>query len=472
MRAIVVCLWALVTAAASPEQDQKAPIPGSDELKKAEKAVKELFRKDFSAPDRAAKRSLSKKLLQESAGAKDAPEKYILLNEAIQAGIEAVDLWSSFRALDALGQTYQVDLDELRVATVNKAKKLATSPDDASLVAEAALTLWETYAGSELYDRAVFWAKEAETISKGAKDPGLIQAAKEMAAEAVEAKKSKEKADAALAAKAADPMANHEVGIYYAVFRADFARGLPYLAKGPPGPIRDAAAKDDPAPTDPEQQADLALAWQILAITEKNPSLKRAFADRFRYWRDNALKGATGLTKTKVVKKLVPAVMIVKASFAGPKGDVAKALQDIVDKNPSTPIKYDEYLAADLAGPGGKALTIEYAVESTKQRGTVTLQPGEVTFLPPVSAKDSTGLPAQFRYALLSGYCGAGARFTDVTPGARTILLDPYSSFGWNLGSIDPNPGQHKTTVVIAELHGRRFVRSVRQDDIAPMLIR
>jgi hypothetical protein len=293
-----------------------------------------------------------------------------------------------------------------------------------------------------------------------------------MSAESLEAKKAKEKADAAIAGKVNDPAANQDIGIYFLGYRADAAKGIPFLAKGPAGPIRDASIKEEPSPTDPEAQADLAINWQNLANSEKNLSLRRSFLERARYWKEVAIKGATGIAKTKLLRKLVPPVTISKATFAGSSKDVSKALQEIIDKTPGTPLKYDEYLAADLIGQGGKTLTIDYSIEGMKQRGTITLQPGELTFIPPVSSKDMSGPPAQFRFNLIAAFTGAGGHFTDIISGAKSRLPDAYTPFDWNLGSIDPNPGQHKTTVVVAELHGRKFVRAVRQDEVASMIIR
>lgn len=443
-------------------QDQRAPVPGPEELKKAGAAVRELFKKEFLASDRPARRALSKRLLEESAGAKDAPEKFALLTEAVQAGVDAVDPWSSFRALDALGRSFQVDLDELRVATMNRARKAATSPEDAFICAEGALSLWETYMTVEGFDRATFWAKEAETLSKLAKDAALTQAAKDMAMESIEAKKAKQKSD--------DSNSHYDIGLYLVAYRLDFGHGLPELAQGPPGALRDTAGKEISPPKDSEAQADLSSAWQALAISEKQPSLKRAFVERARYWRTQALEGASGLSKTKVLKKLFPSPTILKATFGGPKGDVTKTLQEVLDARPNHPIIFDEYLAGDLGGTAGKSLTIDFQLE--KQRGTIVLQPGEVTFVPPLTGKDAVVPPPQFRYTLLAVYSGAGAVSTEVTPAAKSRLPDPYSTFGTEIAAADTNPFKTKTLTVVAEVHGRRFVRSVRQGQTAPMVVR
>lgn len=445
-------------------QNAKPPIPPEAEIKKAETVIRTALAKEYAgAKDRPGKRTLAVKLASQVDGAKDPAEKYVLLRDAIEYAAGGMDFPFAIKTIGALSGIFDVNPDELTTAMIAKAKKGSLSLEDATFLAESCLMVWERQMQLEKYDLAHKWAKEAEPIAKLAKDQVLLRSTAEMATEALDAKKAMERSVAAAGANDAD--FNLAAGTYLCFFRGDWEKGLPALAAGSNPTLQDLAKKEAQAATDTEAQADLSLAWAALAEKEKDAGAKRRYYARARHWREVALKGLTGLAKTKATKKLFPSVTLIKATVS-PKGDGAKLLQEALDERPGAPVMIDGYLAQDAGVPAGATLTVEYSVDNQKRRDVGN--PGESMFVPPLSMPG----PASFRFTLVAAYYGSGWKMVDVTDNARRNYKDPFSPLSGGIAAADTTPFRTKTLVVVAEIYGRRIVRTLREGEVSATLMR
>lgn len=470
--AIFLALQIFLVSAAFPAQAGKAPIPSAVDQKRAEKTVKDILGKDYSATDRAGKIGLAMRLLKEAASTKEVPEAFVLLRDAIDIAAAQLDFGTMSRAIDRMDERFEVSLEEIRSSAIALAKKAIASPEEAVSVADACLLFWERGMSVEAFDSALRWAKEAETIAKSSKDSAIIQTVKDMALEAGEARRDKTRADSARTALEklqGDDTANYDLGSYLCFVRGQWEVGIQHLAKGPPGVIRDLAMKELALTKEPESQAEAALAWKAAAEKEKSSILKKRLFLRSRYWQEEALKGATGIARRKIERRLLPAIVVQKAGLTVGKTpvDVTKAVQDLLDSNPSSPLVVDHYTGGPFPGEERK-LTIEYLIG--KLPGKEVAGHWEAVVIPGVSPRGSIHPQASHAFSIVSAHYGAGFVLTDVTEKARRALLDGYTMVAADFAAIDPNPGQTKTLAVVFDCHGRRFIRWMKQGESGTLM--
>ncbi len=142
--------------------------------------------------------------------------------------------------------------------------------------------------------------------ARKSKDAGLTKRASEISKSVTAAKQQWDgwqKAQATLKQTPDDPVANLAAGRYLAFAQGDWDQGLPHLAKGPDGPLKDLAAKSLKPPEEAAALAELGDAWFAAAEKAKGkdkPELRAGAA----YWYTQAEPGLTGLVKTIVDKRL------------------------------------------------------------------------------------------------------------------------------------------------------------------------
>jgi hypothetical protein len=76
------------------------------------------------------------------------------------------------------------------------------------------------------------------------------------------------------------------------------------LAQGSDAKLKELAEKDGLTPTKPDDQKEVGDAWFDYAAAQESPMIKTQAQLRAAYWYGQALPGLTGLTRTKVEKRL------------------------------------------------------------------------------------------------------------------------------------------------------------------------
>jgi hypothetical protein len=454
-------------------QDKKSPVPPEADIKAAEKGLQQAYKQEFAVQDRVAKRAAARKLLTDAPSLKNEAERYALLQDISTLSLQAMDPWTALKAIELTGKYFEVNLNDLKTGIVNAAKKLATNPADAAIVAEFCLTLWERSMDETEFDAAAEWGKMAEQIAKASKDAPLIQSAKDMSAEAIQVKKERERAlqaETSLGAGGDDPAAHTDLGIYLCFIKGEWEKGLPHLSKGIEGSLRELSVKDLLKDTDAEAKLGISIAWRLAAEKEKSPILRKRLLLRSSYWQDEALKGADPVAKRKIQKKTAPNITLIKANYSIGKSsvDVTTKIQEVLDNDPKAPFIADYYVAGPATPGDPRGLTIEY--QQGKERPKNSVGDWEAITIPFISPKGTPLPEATFRFAIVRAHYCAGLLSVDVTDLARTAIPNVSTIYSTALANSDPFGGKHKTLVVEFDYHGRRFIRKSLQEEMVTLI--
>jgi hypothetical protein len=102
-----------------------------------------------------------------------------------------------------------------------------------------------------------------------------------------------------------DPAANFACGKFYCLFRKDWARGLPMLAKGSDAKLKELAGSDLAGPKEALAQFELAGKWWDGG--KEYRALQAGFRDRACHWYEEALPSLGGLERALAERRLAEA---------------------------------------------------------------------------------------------------------------------------------------------------------------------
>ncbi|MCY3020615.1 MAG: formylglycine-generating enzyme family protein [Planctomycetota bacterium] len=317
--------------AAEEKAGDRAPVPERAAVAEAEKKIREIFKEDYAKASREDKAALANRLIQQAGDSKDdLAARYVLLREASTLAAQAGDPAIALNALTEMGKAYSVDAMALKLDALAKASSAAATPDAQKTLAEHYLVLMEEAAAADNYDAAMRAAVPAEAAARRGQDATLITRVQTRAKEVRDLQGESAKAKVAkqtLAQKPDDPVANLLVGRFLCFSKADWDSGLPLLAKCPLPTLKTLAAKDLAQPTEAVAQVEVGDGWWDMSEKETGKEAKAAFQARARFWYGKAQASLSGLTKTKVEKRLAAAPAgVVAGSGASSMADAGKTL--------------------------------------------------------------------------------------------------------------------------------------------------
>ncbi len=282
------------------------PVPGADDIKMAEKLIKDLLKADYAKTDAPSRLALVAKLLQQAEENKnDVASYYVLLHEARDQAVLAGDCAKAAEAQHQLRGSFKLDFATILLDL----RKLEPSAKTAEPAAALAL-LFSLSADDALvvenYDQAVRFISHADDLLPFVKDAALksrlkaeiprVQAIKRESVAALAAQKT-------LATKPDDGEANLVAG-KFALLLGDFEKSMAMLAKGKDVVLSGLAKHELAPPQVAVEQQLLADGWFDRAEKEATAILKTRMQDRAAHWYTSALPGLTGLAKLKVETKL------------------------------------------------------------------------------------------------------------------------------------------------------------------------
>jgi hypothetical protein len=302
---IVVCLTTILVHRALAED--RLPVPEPAELEKADKALRQSHKVDFSKSRRAPDRiTLGRKLLEETDGPTGQPSaKFAMFQAARDLGIESGSVELIGLAVDTMAEKFQIDALAMKEESLTKAADEVKLPSVARAMTEASLDLMDQAAGEERFSTAMSFARAAHAAAKKAMDKRLVD---EVVARGKQVRglEREQKEVAGLAEKiktADDPQADYRVGRYECLIRKNWEHGLPLLAKGSE-PAWQALATDDLAkPAEAAARRELGDRWWAMAGDQSEP-FASALRARAGTWYRQAIDGLSGPEKTQVVKRL------------------------------------------------------------------------------------------------------------------------------------------------------------------------
>ncbi len=301
-----------------PKPDRPSPVPGDRRmpvpdkvahdaaLKKIRQVLKDQY---LAAPKPADKGVLAQNLLRQAVETKDDPAiRYALLTEACDKAIAAGDASVMRQAVEEMAKDYQIEaFDELAQALAGSADGVLPAAVRKNL-ARAALDLATEARSREAFDHAVRLAKIAQNLAARSRDVATARQAAEVAASIPGLKQRYQLAEQAAKVLAEDPenaKANLDLGIYTALVKNDWRRGLPLLAKGSSPTLRAVAEAENSLGTSPAAADVVKLAEQWRkAAGAVEASLQPAVLRRALYWYETALPQLTGFTKTAVERTI------------------------------------------------------------------------------------------------------------------------------------------------------------------------
>jgi hypothetical protein len=465
--------------------EPKPSAPDAAALADADKEIKDVYKAEFAKKKPADVQALANKLLQDGIDAKDKPAlRFALLRQAREVAAKIGDFPLALRAADETANRFDVDVQEIKLKTVEAGARAAVAPLANARVAEAALPLAEEGEDADDFDRADRFLKVAQSAGRATNIATLISTVQGRATEIEALRKAYEPVKAVLptlADKPDDAGANLVLGTYLCLSKGDWSRGLPALAQGSDPKLKALAVADLGSTSDPNAQVALAKTYLEQAEGESGAA-KAHWRRRACYWYHKAETNLTGLPQAEATKKIAeiekmlprPHPAIVRAVY-GTHND----WQDVTDrvrslllltKGQKLSVKAD---AGDLGVPNhkngqGKTLAIVYQVEGqtclslTPERGTAVIP------APPGLQDTEAVWPASGQGLLvLEARYGAQGTWADATTQVQHLVegqtLSGVTGGGFGLG--DPAFGKGKALLVVYRYDNQTRFRAIGQDD-------
>jgi hypothetical protein len=286
--------------------EKKLPIPSAAEIARAEALVKEIFGSEIAEAKSAEQRSDLAGRMMESADGTDAKDsaRYVLLMKATELAGQAGNGRLIENTCDSLHENYEVDVLKLKGRAFSDATKVNLDIQVSGAMSEQVLALAEQAAAQQRFDLAQPLLKVAQIFSRKVKSKDLnkqINLLSDRLAALQKDFQAAEKAAQVLKGNPNDAAANLAYGKFLAIGKRDWQKALPLLAKGGVAAIKSAADADLAKPSTATEQANVGDAWYALAKGDKT---LEGFLGRAHYWYDLSLPTVTGLTKTRVEKRL------------------------------------------------------------------------------------------------------------------------------------------------------------------------
>ncbi len=281
--------------------------PAADALAAAHVQIKEVFRQELAeASSPGLKRNLAESLLKQAeAGQDEPPIRFGLYQLTLHLAGEAAEVGLALETIDSFSAAFAVDPHALRLQTLQQMSKTAKPADQLS-IGQAALDQVHRATQADELTVAEKLTLLAQTVATKTKDAELRKAAAARLADVKKVEHLWKEARLAAAALEQDPRdqaANLTYGSYLCLTHGDWAQGLPLLAKGTDGKLNAAARLDLQPAADPAAQVLVGDAWWSLANDDKSPG-KTLLLERAGHWYQQAAPHLTGLTQTRIEKRL------------------------------------------------------------------------------------------------------------------------------------------------------------------------
>lgn len=288
----------------------RLPPPEAAAVEAAVKKVREVFKEQYAGAQTPAEKSgLGEALFRQAVETRDDPVvRYVLLREAEAVAVAAGNGSLLRQTIDALAKDFEMEAGEELARALASAVDMVLPAAVRHGLAQTALEAGRQALRAEDFERARRLAKTAQILAGKARDTATARRAGDLAATIPWLKQEFEKAQQAsrrLAEDANHPQANLVLGMYTALVKEDWAKGLPLLAKGSDNRLRSLAEAElalDPNPAPPEM-VKLADLWRS-AIKAVEAPLQGAVARRALFWYERALPSASGFTKTYLEQRI------------------------------------------------------------------------------------------------------------------------------------------------------------------------
>ena len=337
--------------------DARALIPTGDKLKAAEAIIRDIFKDELKKTAPQDQINLAAKFVEQAKGTTDDPAaRYKLLEMALSKSSHNGDIQGTLLAIQALQENYQIDCGKLKLTALTDIGHSARSKEQSLALAKAYVDAANGALPDDDYATASSALAAAQPLARAAQDVPLFTSIEKQISEVNSRKAAFDRMKSArstLVTKADDPDANLTVGKYFCLIRGEWDTGLPMLVKGSDPKFADAATTDYTTLQDAGGQVTAGDKWYDLCA-QLLPAEQDAVRARAAHWYTTALPSLTGLSHSKVEKRIeeLQRGLTGKSSSPGSKGNPINllALIDPKDASQGTWTNNDGGLVSNGAG--------------------------------------------------------------------------------------------------------------------------
>jgi hypothetical protein len=283
---------------------QRIPEPDADAQKQAAKAIKDLFKEEYSRKAPPDQVELARKLIKTSSDSSvDMNTKYVCLAEARDLAVAASETAVAMEAVTLLGKSFMIAVPAAKMNVLGKMAAASKEVEKLRALGHGYFELAREGITTEDYETAGSAAAKSETLARAIKDSFLAEQVAELKKDLGVLKSEQQKVKASIDNPSTGDA--DAVGRYLCFVRNEWASGLKLLSEGGKSPLRELASKDLANPGTPEGRVEVGDGWWQQAQTEKISWKKLNLLARARRWYDLAEPEAAGLVRVKLSKRLV-----------------------------------------------------------------------------------------------------------------------------------------------------------------------
>jgi hypothetical protein len=289
------------------EQHPKAPLPAEDVQAKILAELEEVYRLSEVNSDEEKCRLARELVKRAKESQNNLNERFVLLRRAMELASEGGDAALVLQAVEAIGADFAVDVLAVKQKVLARFAASGSEPARFQSFLENVDKVVGEAVAEDRFELALELLGTAERLCQkvqGRPYRKRVHDRRTQVQELLTQWDEVQEAQATLKANPADAAAHLVLGRWYCLAKADWPRGLAHLAKGSDPTLRALAEEELVSPPkEPEGQVKLADAWWEQAQGAQGES-RKGFLRRAGYWYNQAQPGLTGLTKTRVEKRL------------------------------------------------------------------------------------------------------------------------------------------------------------------------
>ena len=341
-----------------PSETGRFPLPTGKGFVRSVGLYRELYGSNLANLDRAELGKVARDLLAKGIALDTFPVgAWYLLGESRELAAKIAEPKTALDAVKVIAERFEVDEVALMQRTLETMVRFKLSPEESRVIASAHLRAADTIMRIDP-DAALDILNAAEPLARKAKDLGLIGAARR---KTVLVKTFKAMADRVaeiervLSNEPDNEPANLEIGRYRCLYQRRWTEGLPLLARGSAGALREAAQADLSEPKGGAERLALGDRWWTLADAQTLKPLRLSMLIRSARGYLGAWAQVDTLDRVKIEERLKQ--VIAEAPEAG----ITLPSVKVLTLAEFTAISNRYPKSADLAAMGTASASSQYS---------------------------------------------------------------------------------------------------------------
>ena len=292
---------------AVPEKPQRQPAPAAAVQHEIASQVDEVYKvADAHNPDQQIR--LAKDLIEAAEKAAKPEERFVMLRKAAELSGEAGDAALMCQAVDLLAARFELDGLAVKEKLLAKLAIGARDAEGIKSLVESVNTLIDQALAEDRFDLALDLSNTATRACQRTQGAPFRKALVDRRKEIQTLKKQSEQIAQALEAVEANPQdadANLGAGQWYCFTKGDWAKGLPYLAKGSDEGLKALAVQESGTPpSEADGQLKLADGWWDAGQEAKGKARAAILVHAGMWYQQAQPSLPEGLVRARVEKRL------------------------------------------------------------------------------------------------------------------------------------------------------------------------